>query len=304
MQQKIFITGGAGFVGSHTVDRLLKEGNSVTVFDIKPWKDAINIHHQEGKLTYIEGNICDYDLVKKSIGGHNSVLHLAAVVSVPLSVQDPINSHETNVTGTLHVLEAARKANISRVVYASSAAVYGDQRSLPVTEDVSLVPQSPYGLHKAINDEYAALYERQFGLRTMGLRYFNIFGKRQDPSSPYSGVISIFADRIKRGEQLTIYGDGNATRDFVHVDNIVDANIKSLSSDAVGVCNIASGIETTLNELVSTLGEITGSEPRVEYQPKRPGDVEKSYASIAEASRCIGYTPSVSLKEGLVDLLS
>lgn len=291
-------------MGSHTVDRLIREGAAVTVFDVKNWKEAENLHNQKTNITYIEGDIRDFEFLKKSMKGHTHVLHLAAVVSVMESIEDPITSHEVNVTGTLNVFESARLEGVTRVVYASSAAVYGNQDIIPISEDAAISPQSPYGLHKSMNDSYATLYSDLFGLSTIGLRYFNIFGERQDPSSPYSGVISIFVDRTKREEKITIFGDGSATRDFIHVDNIVDANIRALSSIHQGVCNVGSGKETSLNMLIDALSVIYGRRIVPEYKEERSGDIMRSCPSIEKIHRLLAYTVIVDFNEGLTKLIS
>lgn len=304
MNTRYFITGGAGFVGSHTVDQLVSLGEEVTVYDSKPWEDAHNLHHQENTIRYVEGDICDFEHLKKAMMGHGRILHLAALVSVTQSVEDPRATHDVNVSGTLNVFEAARENGCARVVYASSAAVYGEQSVVPIQESASLKPLSPYGLHKIMNEEYASLYSNIFGLSTMGLRYFNIFGERQDPSSSYSGVISVFTDRLNKGERITIYGDGSATRDFVHVDNIVSANLKALDSNRVGVCNIGTGQETSLLELVETLARLKGAPVDPIFKDTRQGDIVRSCPSVNEAKEVLGYTVVREFEDGLRSLVT
>jgi len=306
MQKSYIITGGAGFIGSHTVDALVGLGEKVTILDIKPYSEAVNIHHQKDKITYIEGDIRDTKLLLKLFKDHTHVLHLAAIVSVPLSIENPIETHDTNVNETLSVLDAARRSNIKRVVYASSAAVYGDTSLVPTKEDSKLSPMSPYGLHKLMNEHYAKLYTNVYGVETVGLRYFNVFGKRQDPSSPYSGVISIFADRLRRDEQVTIYGDGSATRDFVHINNIVSANLEALNVEniASNIFNVGSGTETSISKLFSTMNSIAGKNHTAKHKDNRDGDIQRSCASIEKISKETGYNIKTSLEDGLGDVLS
>ncbi len=300
---KVFITGGAGFIGSHTVDALCDAGHEVTVYDLKPKHEASNLHGRIDNISYVQGDILDYDRLLEAMKGHTHVLHLAAVVSVQESVDDPVRSHAVNVTGTVQVFEIARHLQIERVVYASSAAVYGMQDIVPVTEDVPLNPQSPYGAQKAMDDMYARIYTELYGQSLMGLRYFNVFGPRQDPKSPYSGVISIFTDRIRNGSSITLYGDGNATRDFVSVHDIAHANVLALEHKGVGVCNIGSGREYTLNELISILELLKGASIEKRFEAPREGDIKRSAASIERANQLLGYTPRVTLEHGLKDLI-
>jgi len=301
--KKILVIGGAGFVGSHTVDELIERGFTVSVLDLKSWDEAVNLHHhKKGVITYIQGDIRDFEFLEKNFAGHTHVLHLAALVSVPESISNPLEFNNTNITGTLNVFEAARRNNISKVVYASSAAVYGNQSSVPVAESAQTKSESPYGLHKIVNDEYAHLYGQNFNLSITGLRYFNIFGPRQNPSSPYSGVVSIFVDKIQKGEPITIYGDGKQTRDFVYVDNVVQANLLALGSDKRGVYNVGIGQETSLLTLVSTIEEVVGKKTQIDFKNKREGDIERSYASIEKIKLELGYIPEVDLKNGLKKL--
>jgi nucleoside-diphosphate-sugar epimerase len=234
----------------------LADGHQVTVYDIKSWNEAINLHHQHGAITYIQGDILDYELLKTSMSEHSHVLHLAAVVSVQETIENPLHSHAVNVTGTLNVFEAAKASNVTRVVYASSAAVYGKQDAVMMIEDFKCSPLSPYGLHKLMNDEYATLAATLHGQSILGLRYFNVYGSRQSADSPYSGVISIFAAKAAVEAPLVIYGDGSATRDFISVQDVAEANLLALASDAVGYCNIASGIETSINTLIDTIESV------------------------------------------------
>jgi UDP-glucose 4-epimerase len=300
--EKVFITGGAGFIGSHTVDALIARGKIVTVFDRKSWSEATNLHHVEGKVSYIQGDICDREVLMEVMKGHTHVLHLAAIVSVPQTIQNPLTTHDINVTGTLNVFDAARLNNVTRIAYASSAAVYGNQSNIPVSEHMSVAPLSPYGEQKAICERYAELYVELYKQSIIGLRYFNVFGQRQDPSSPYSGVITIFKQKASKNETLTIYGDGYTTRDFVYVSDIVEANMLALESESTGVCNIGAGEEVSLREIVSTLETILDTQVKVEYKPQREGDINRSVANIERAHELLGYVPRVSLENGLRNL--
>lgn len=300
---RIFITGGAGFIGSHTVDLALTEGHDVTVYDIKTWDEAENLHHLKDTITYISGDILDYELLVSSMAGHSHVLHLAAVVSVQETILNPQYSHAVNVTGTHNVFEAARNTEVGRVVYASSAAVYGVTESM-LDESSPCRPLSPYGLHKCIDDQYAALYVALYGQSIVGLRYFNVYGPRQKADSPYSGVISIFTARAHAGEGVCIYGDGTASRDFVFVSDVARANLLALMSSTTGVCNIASGQESTLNHLVESLEEVVGHSIEREYKDPRKGDIVRSVTAADCAKSLIGFEAAVSLKEGLRKLVT
>jgi UDP-glucose 4-epimerase len=300
---RIFITGGAGFIGSHTVDRALADGHEVTVYDIKSWDEAINLHHQQGFFTYVQGDILDCELLKKSMFEHSHVLHLAAMVSVQETINDPLYSHAVNVTGALNVFETARTSGVERVVYASSAAVYGKQEATTMVEDFKCAPLSPYGLHKLVNDEYATLATALHGQSILGLRYFNVYGSRQSADSPYSGVISIFAAKAAAGAPLVIYGDGSATRDFISVQDVAEANLLALSSEAVGYCNIASGRETSINILVDTIERVLGKSIVREYKNSRAGDILRSSAATDRAKKLLAFEAKITLEQGLADLL-
>jgi len=300
------VTGGAGFIGSHCVDAFLDRGNEVTVLDIKKKDDAKNLAHTINDITYLEGDIRDIKSTKKHLEEHTHVLHLAANVSVQESLRKPIESHTTNVTGTLSVFEAAYQCGVKRVVYASSAAVYGDTEIVPTPENAALLPLSPYGLHKQINELHAQFYTRQYGLSTIGLRFFNVFGSRQDSSSPYSGVVSIFAEKIREGKPLTVFGDGNASRDFMHVSNVVNACIAGLTSESgVGnIYNVGSGKETSIHELISVLTKGTKSESKVAYAKAREGDIVRSCASIERIVNELGYGVQCNFEKGIKEILT
>jgi UDP-glucose 4-epimerase len=301
---KIFITGGAGFIGSHSVDVCVKAGHEVTVYDIRPWSDAVNLHSQKDRITYVEGDILEKGELQEAMKGHTHVLHLAALVSVPESIQDPIRFHDTNVTGTLHVFEVARELDVQRLVYASSAAVYGAQNEVPVTENAQLLPLSPYGLHKVMNELYAELYNSTHGQNFLGLRYFNVYGPRQDSHSPYSGVISIFAERIKNGEPVTVYGSGEATRDFVSVYDVARSNLLALESDARGVCNIGTGVPSSINKVIGVLETLMNTKAKKYHKPNRKGDIQRNYAAVTHAQHLIDFSADDTLEDGLNKMLS
>lgn len=304
-QKSIIITGGAGFIGSHCADLFLASGFEVGVFDIKPQSEAVNLGHVLDRITYIEGDIRDFDQLSSAVSGYDYVLHLAAIVSVQESMHDPVLTHETNVTGTLNVFEAARKQGGKRVVYASSAAVYGDTTVVPTPEDTPQQPLSPYGLHKVINESYGSLYGAQFGLSNIGLRFFNVYGSRQDASSPYSGVISIFAKYMQAGKTPTIYGDGSATRDFVHVADVAAACRAAMEIETADtfVCNIGSEKTVAVREIVDTLNEILSTDIKPQHQEARPGDIQHSCGVCSVARERLSYRPSVSLEQGLREVI-
>ena len=237
--------------------------------------------------------------------GHSHILHLAALVSVPRSIEDPITAHDTNVTGTLNVFDAARHHHVERVVYASSAAVYGATDQVPTHEEVPAQPSSPYGLHKHINEQYARLYHTLYGLSTCGLRFFNVYGSRQDPTSPYSGVISIFMKRARGGDSLTVYGDGSATRDFVHVHDVVASCLAALDEVEGGgdVFNVGTGVAVSLNELIVAIGVATNHTCTTEYHEPRAGDILHSCADIRKITAALHITPHTKLTDGLREII-
>lgn len=304
MKDKFLVTGGAGFIGSHIVDALVDKGAEVTVVDLKPKSEAENLSHQFENIRYVQGDICDETLMNELCANQQYVIHLAAIVSVPLSVEDPIGTHQTNVNGTLAVFNAAKENGVKRLVYASSAAVYGDTNALPVPEDTELNPQSPYAIHKRINEMYAQYFSHSGQLETIGLRYFNVFGLRQDPNSPYSGVISLLRKHLQAGTKPTIFGTGEQTRDFVSVKDVVAANLLALENGAPGsVYNIGTEQEISLNDLLKEIEVITGAPFPTETAPARVGDIDRSCASIQKAKKELGYSPQCSLAEELKDLL-
>lgn len=293
---KYIVTGGAGFIGSHIAEALADRHEVVVI-------DDFSTGHPENlqgfDVTLVEGSVADLPLLKEVFAGADGVFHEAAIASVPKSVADPLATHEANLTGTLDVLLAARDTGVRKVVLASSSAVYGESPELPKREGMLPEPLSPYAVSKLAGEHYAASFSRLYGLQTVCLRYFNVFGPRQDPSSPYSGVISIFADRILAGEPITIYGDGEQTRDFVYVADVVRANLRAMEGGAEGVFNIACGRTTTLNALAETMMRAAGRTVEVGHAEARAGDIRHSCADIARAREVLGWAPEWGLEEGL-----
>jgi UDP-glucose 4-epimerase len=294
------VTGGAGFIGSHLVDALLQLGHEVTVLDDLSSGHRRNLEGTIDRIQFVEGSVEDSELVRKSADGCAGIFHLAAVVSVPKSIEDPIGSHRVNTMGTLHVLHAARTLG-AKVIFSSSAAVYGDDPEMPKHEALPTIPISPYGVQKLTGEEYAQLFHRLYGLSAVCLRYFNVFGPRQDPRSPYSGVISIFAERARLGQPIRINGDGTQTRDFVFVEDVVRANLAAMASDVEDgrTYNVGTGTSTELLSLANLVIELSGNTSRIEHRPPRPGDIHHSLASIERAKQELGYQPAVFLREGL-----
>ena len=301
---KALVTGGAGFIGSHIVDRLLSEGHEVTVLDNFSTGHRDNLA-QSAQLNIIEGDVRDSDTVNDCTQDVDWVFHKAAIASVPKTVGDPVGSSAVNYQGTLHLLEAARQNKSSRVVFASSAAIYGDEPTLPKVETMLPVTLSPYAVDKLASEYACAMYTRLYGLATVSLRYFNVYGPRQDPSSPYSGVISIFADKLAQAGTPVIYGDGEQTRDFVFVGDVVEANMRAIHQDAaVGqAINIATGTKTSLNELLQTLCDVNQVEFSADYQQPRAGDIKASYANVGKAHALLDWRSNITLEQGLRALM-
>jgi len=301
----VFITGGAGFIGSHTVDFLLEKGLRVTVYDnLSTGKlSYLNVFHPN--LTFIQADILDYAKLRKEIARCDTVLHLAALPSVPKSIEDPILSHNVNLLGFLNVLQAIREIDQSiRLVYASSAAVYGNPVELPCQDDANLANAlSPYALEKATNERYADLYLQLFGLKSLGLRYFNVYGARQDPDSPYSGVISRFLALYQQREPITIFGDGEQSRDFIYVADVAQANFLALQNPYCGVLNIATGKAETLKNLVHYIEEAGGIPAQLTMLPRRPGDISHSYAQVEQAKHALSFEAKTPLARGIYDLM-
>jgi nucleoside-diphosphate-sugar epimerase len=299
---RTLITGGGGFIGSHLVDRLLAEGHEVRVLDNFATGRRENLTHVRDSIELLEGDIQSYERAHNAVSGCEVVFHEAALPSVPRSVADPLTSNATNVIGTLNVLLAARDSGVRRVVFASSSSVYGANNELPKHEELVPLPISPYAVTKLTGEGYCRSFAAVYGMETVALRYFNIFGPRQDPLSQYSGVVPKFINALLAGEQPTIHGDGEQSRDFTFVENAVDANILAMSAapaDAMRTFNVASGARTTLNELFAQLASLADSDVEPIYGPARAGDVRHSLADVSLAERRIGYTPQVGLREGL-----
>ncbi len=298
---RYLVTGGAGFIGSNTVDELVRRGHSVVVLDDLSSGKEDNLTEVRSKITLIKGSITDLEVVQKAMHQAEYVIHLAARTSVPRSVKDPIDTNRANVDGTLNVLVAARDNKVKRVVYAASSSAYGETATLPKTESMQPVPISPYGVAKYAGELYAYVFGRCYELETVSLRYFNIFGPRQDPDSPYSGVLSRFATAFLEDGEPVIYGDGEQTRDFTFVENAVQANL--LACEAPGtagrVFNVGTGRRISLNETLERLREISGKAVQAKYEAAREGDIRDSQADISNAREFLGYEPSVSFEEGL-----
>ena len=306
---RALVTGGAGFIGSHLVERLLGLGHEVRVVDDFSTGKRENVApfvKEGGKLEVVEADIRNGWKMRELADGCEVIFHEAAIVSVPYSVEHPQETHDVNLQGTLNVLEAARHAKTRRLVFASSAAVYGDAPGLPKHEGMLPTPIAPYGLEKLTSEHYLAIFARLYGVETVSLRYFNVFGPRQDPSSAYSGVISIFAERAKRGDSLTIFGDGLAYRDFIYVDDVVQANL--LAAETPGISgrafNVARGAKTSMNDLAAMIGRIAGRELVVKHEAARAGDITESIADIGKAQKELGFAPKVAVEEGLRRLMA
>ena len=304
MKTLALVTGGAGFIGSHIVDRLLADGYRARVIDNFSTGKRENLPESED-LEIMTGDVGSFDDVHKAMKDVELVFHEAAIASVPKTINDPLGSHQTNYVGTLNVLEAARQQGTKRVVFASSAAVYGDLPELPKREDMPLKPLSPYAVDKLASEYACQMYTHLHSLETVCLRYFNVYGPRQDPSSPYSGVISIFTDRLKKGEQPMIYGDGEQTRDFVFVSDVVEANIRAAKVDkAAGkIMNIATGCVATLNELLESMCRILDREFNPAYEKARAGDIRHSAAVTDLSEEILDWRGGIDVDTGLGRLL-
>ena len=304
MKTLALVTGGAGFIGSHIVDRLLADGYRVRVLDNFSTGKRENLPESDD-LDIMTGDVGSFDDVHKAMKDVELVFHEAAVASVPKTINDPIGSQKTNYQGTLNVLEAARQQGAKRVVFASSAAIYGDLPELPKREDMPLKPLSPYAVDKLASEYACQMYTHLHGLETVCLRYFNVYGPRQDPGSPYSGVISIFADRLKKDEQPVIYGDGEQTRDFVFISDVVEANMKAITSDKASgrVMNIATMCVVTLNDLLKMMCSILNREFCPAYEKSRAGDIMHSSADTGLSVELLGWRSDVEMLEGLGRLL-
>lgn len=301
----VLVTGGAGFIGSHVVERLLKAGKSVRVLDNLSTGKRENLDSGHRDLEVVIGDIADRAVVERCAAGCDGIIHLAAVASVQASVETPVATHQSNFDGTLNLLEAARHHGVRRFLYASSAAVYGDAAERPVQEDARLNPLSPYAADKLAGEHYLGFYVRRHRLNATVFRFFNIYGPRQDPSSPYSGVISIFSKCARAGEPVTIFGDGEQTRDFVFVADLVEVLLQSLARDDLAgeVMNVGRGAECSLLELLAELERLNGRKLERRHAPARSGDIRFSRADVGRLRARVGYIPRTTLGEGLERLL-
>jgi nucleoside-diphosphate-sugar epimerase len=292
------VTGGAGFIGSHISETLVKRGHRVRVADnfVTGYKRNI----RDG-VEFLEGDCADPAFARRIVDGMDYVIHQAAIPSVPRSVEKPLESHRANVDGMLHMLIASREAGVKRLVFAGSSSVYGDTEVLPKVETMEPNPMTPYALQKLMSESYGQMFTRLYGFETVTTRYFNVFGPRQDPGSPYSGVISLFIKALSDGTQPVIYGDGEQTRDFTYVSNVVDGVLRAAETPGVGgeVFNVATNSRISLNQLLEVLKKIFGSNVEPIYKEGRRGDVRDSQADITKAERLLGYKPTVSLEDGL-----
>jgi nucleoside-diphosphate-sugar epimerase len=303
---KYLVTGGAGFIGSHIAETLLKSGESVRIFDNLATGREVNLEAIKGDIQFIPGDLRDFDSVKTAMKGVEVVFHQGALASVPRSIADPVTSLATNINGTQNVLLAARDAGVRRVVYASSSSVYGNTPTLSKREDMPMHPMSPYAVQKLTGELLCGVFTRIYGLETVALRYFNVFGPRQDPNSEYAAVIPRFLTSLLEGRRPIVFGDGEQTRDFTYVSNVVQANLLAATSpDAVGhAINIGCGERISLNAVLRLAGELLEQTIDADYREPRPGDVRDSLADINLAQQFLGYYPTVHFSQGLELTLS
>jgi nucleoside-diphosphate-sugar epimerase len=298
---KVLVTGGGGFIGSHLVERLLRDGNEVRVLDNFATGHHANLAEVKSEIELVEGDIQSYERVHNAVRGCELVFHIAALPSVPRSIQDPLTSTASNVTGTLNALLAARDEDVRRVVFASSSSVYGPQREFPQREEAAARPISPYGVSKLAAEGYCRAFTRVYGLETVALRYFNVFGPRQDPLSQYAAVIPKFITAVLAGERPVIFGDGEQSRDFTYIDNTIDGTVLAATAERVAgeTFNVACGEATTLNELLRHIGELSGKPVEATHAERQPGDLPRSLADISRAREALGYEPAVDVRSGL-----
>jgi len=294
------VTGGAGFIGSHLAEELIRRGHVVRVVDNLATGKRRNLAHLPA-VEFLEGDLADLAVCVRAVQGMDYVLHEAAIPSVPRSIEDPVTSNRSNIDASLNVLVAARDARVKRLVYAGSSSAYGNTPVLPKHEDMPPRPLSPYALQKFVAEQYCQLFTRLYGLETVTIRYFNVFGPRQDPGSPYSGVISLFFAALLGGTEPVIYGDGEQTRDFTYVANVVDGVLRACEAPNVAgeVINVATGQAISLNELLLVMKNLVGSTVAARHLLPRAGDVRDSLADIAKARDLLGYSPSVPVRDGL-----
>lgn len=302
----ILVTGAAGFIGSSLLREAADRSVTAVGFDNLSNGKARNIPLSNPRVKFVEGDVRDAEAIRKAVADHrpSAIIHLAALVSVPRSIDDPDLNFSLNLDGTHQVLEAARIGGIKRVVFASSAAVYGNTATLPISEDSPTRPLSPYGAAKLAGENLLCAYANSYGISATALRFFNVFGPRQDPTSPYSGVISIFADRLAAGEPLTVYGDGRQTRDFVSVGDVARclADAAEIVDPGFRVVNVCTGRATSVCELIDALGEVVGRRPEVRFEPSRGGDIQDSVGSVTALEKLLGWSPSTSVSDGLRQL--
>jgi nucleoside-diphosphate-sugar epimerase len=298
---RYLVTGGAGFIGSNTVEEIVRRGHRVVVLDDLSSGKKANLAGAAGKIEFIEGSINDPELVEKACRGVDYVLHLAARTSVPRSVKEPVETNRVNIDGTLNVLVAARDAKVRRVVYAASSSAYGETPTLPKVESMRPEPISPYGVTKWVGEVYAQVFGRVYGLENVSLRYFNVFGPRQDPGSPYSGVLSRFCSALLESQQPVVFGDGEQSRDFTYVDNVVDVNLRACEAPGASgmVFNVGTGGRYTLNQTLKLLEKISKKPAHPKFDPPRAGDIRDSQADISLARKILNYHPHVNFEEGL-----
>ena len=294
------VTGGAGFIGSHLCEELIRRGERVRVVDSLITGKRENLAHLP-QIEFLQGDLADIDVARRAVQGIEYVLHQAAIPSVPRSVEDPVTSNRANIDASLSVLVAARDAGVRRVVYAGSSSAYGNSETLPKVETMPTAPLSPYALQKLVAEQYCQMFTSLYGFETVTIRYFNVFGPRQDPSSPYSGVISLFISALCEDRRPTIYGDGEQTRDFTYVANVVDGVLRACHAPGASgeIINVATGGRISLKQLFETVKRKVGSQLEPIYSEPRAGDVRDSQADIGKAERLLGYTPSVSFDDGL-----
>ena len=295
------VTGGGGFIGSHLVHRLVEQGRRVRVLDNFATGKRSNLAAVEGKIELLEGDIRDPATCKRACAGIEVVFHEAALPSVPKSVEDPVSSNAVNIDGTFNMLVAARDAKVRRFVYAASSSAYGDTPTLPKIETMPTNPLSPYAVQKLTGEYYCSVFAKCYGLQTLAIRYFNVFGPRQDPASQYAAAIPAFVTHVIRGEPPTIYGDGEQTRDFTYIENVIHANLLAAEAKQTNgeVCNVACGEHVTVNAVIAEINKLLGKNVKPNYVDPRPGDIKHSWADIELAQRLIGFKPVVTFAEGL-----
>lgn len=306
IMKRILVTGGAGFIGSHTVEHLLNQQLEVVVIDNLSSGKLAHLNLFNPNLRFVQGDVCDEALLQRELSRCDAVVHLAAIASVPQSIENPLQSLKANLEGFLCVLQAIRQNHKPvRLVYASSAAVYGDSPHLPLQDEGCLPehPLSPYALEKATNERYAAMFRDLFDVQSVGLRYFNVYGNRQDPRSPYSGVISKFIESYKNNQPIIVFGDGLQSRDFIHVSDVARANWLALQGNGCGAMNIATGVPETLLNLISYMEIVGDRKADVVFAPKRKGDILASCANPEKAAKELGFRYTTSLAQGVPELL-